>query len=703
MRRPRQRLQVQTFPFLAVLLCTMGSLILLLLVIDRRAKAVARAKALQSAHQSADDQAKAEAKSAADRKAEWERKRQELRQRRARQEQDLTSQIHKVQNQSAAAAGKLLDEEERLAALRQHLRAEETLLNQDRQSLQLRRAEVEKAEGMKESARKEAERLATELAQLEQVLAGLKALRQKEQQTYSVVPYLGRNGENRRPIYVECAASGVIFHPDRLSLGGPGFTPLAVRQELDRRLEAQRRSGPQTAPYLLLLVRPDGLENYYVMQSAVAGLKIDFGYELIDQDWVLDFSDQGQLAQGSPRRNSGPGRDLVQSPASAGTRGTSAAGMGLPGVASLSVPHPPGFGTGQAVGNTGSGAGVGFGSVGLAGRLGPPSSGGGGNTSGNAGTAKTSLGGGWPSPGFGPDVAQGPVLSAPGELGSLRAEPPRVGGPSSQGQGQAATGSSGASWKAVEPPCPGGLPGASAGLPGNAGAWSSAPGSGSRQSTGAAPALIGDPTVSGSSPGPPSLLPPVPGGNSGQAPRGMEASGAGPPSPVNSGQGAGQRGQGGTLPGQKDNNPDALSEEGGGEPAPMLAGPVLPPLRNAVRKSAIPLGRLTANRDWIITLECQADQIVLLSTDQAFPAATLRRMAGIEHPLTEVVRGLIDRRQATLRPGEPPYRPVLRFRVHADGLKTYYAANALLDDLHLATSRENVENAKPALPDPFRS
>ena len=37
MRRRRHKLEVSTFPFLAVLLCAMGSLILLLLVIDRRA------------------------------------------------------------------------------------------------------------------------------------------------------------------------------------------------------------------------------------------------------------------------------------------------------------------------------------------------------------------------------------------------------------------------------------------------------------------------------------------------------------------------------------------------------------------------------------------------------------------------------------------------------------------------------------------
>ena len=46
MRRRRRHLEVSTFPFLAVLLCTMGSLILLLLVLDRRAKIAAQRKAI---------------------------------------------------------------------------------------------------------------------------------------------------------------------------------------------------------------------------------------------------------------------------------------------------------------------------------------------------------------------------------------------------------------------------------------------------------------------------------------------------------------------------------------------------------------------------------------------------------------------------------------------------------------------------------
>jgi len=36
--RRRHKLEVSTFPFLAVLLCAMGALILLLLIMDRRAK-----------------------------------------------------------------------------------------------------------------------------------------------------------------------------------------------------------------------------------------------------------------------------------------------------------------------------------------------------------------------------------------------------------------------------------------------------------------------------------------------------------------------------------------------------------------------------------------------------------------------------------------------------------------------------------------
>ena len=47
----------------------------------------------------------------------------------------------------------------------------------------------------------------------------------------------------------------------------------------------------------------------------------------------------------------------------------------------------------------------------------------------------------------------------------------------------------------------------------------------------------------------------------------------------------------------------------------------------------------------------------------------------------QTVTNLIARRQASVRAGEPPYRPVICFQVSSEGLKTYYHAWPLLDRL----------------------
>src|SRR5205085_11343824 len=125
----------------------------------------------------------------------------------------------------------------------------------------------------REAAASQAElaRLAADLDQMEQALRDLKALRERQKQTYSLVPYFGRHGDNRRPLYVECTAVGLVFHPDRTTLDGPALLPLTIRAEVERRI-ARQRGEPGTAdgkgdkaeltPYLLMLVRPDGISSY---------------------------------------------------------------------------------------------------------------------------------------------------------------------------------------------------------------------------------------------------------------------------------------------------------------------------------------------------------------------------------------------------------------------------------------------------------
>ena len=61
---------------------------------------------------------------------------------------------------------------------------------------------------------------------------------------------------------------------------------------------------------------------------------------------------------------------------------------------------------------------------------------------------------------------------------------------------------------------------------------------------------------------------------------------------------------------------------------------------------------------------------------------------------------MIDRRQAGVRPGEPPYRPQVRFLIYPDGLRTYFLTFPALEPLGIPLTRQNVEADPPAPPAP---
>jgi len=289
MRRRRQTLHVSTFPFLAVLLCAMGSLILVLLVMDRRARLAADARARRQALRLSEEAARA-----AGLRAEWERKRQEARRTREQEraalhtrllseEQLLQMQMEKTRRELAEAAARLRAEEEDAAGLRRRIAEERNRVAGAEKALAGSRTAAARADGRAAGARSGLARMTADLLQLEQALKDLKAARERERQTYSVVPYHGKRGESRRPLYVECAADGVVFHPDRLRLD-VAARPAEVRAEVERRIARQRERYPDDArsyprPYLLLLVRPDGIDRYYQLQAALSDLALDFGYE----------------------------------------------------------------------------------------------------------------------------------------------------------------------------------------------------------------------------------------------------------------------------------------------------------------------------------------------------------------------------------------------------------------------------------------
>lgn len=256
---------ISLFPFLAVLLCTMGALLVLLVLFSRSAQEGREAAAVQAA---ADLQLEAES-------LRWRLDQLEGMKARTLEElaksriqlatiednaRDLADEFEKVEREIEAlhAGGQPdVDHEEKIAQLQQRL-AEA-------------RGELEAAEA------RAAER----------------------PPAYAVVPYQGSNGTHRRPLYIECAVDGVFLQPEGIRLRpsdfegppGPG-NPLASALRAAREHLAERRlttAEPDAQPYPLLLVRPSGVMAYYAAREAIASWGSDFGYQLVDEDWELAF------------------------------------------------------------------------------------------------------------------------------------------------------------------------------------------------------------------------------------------------------------------------------------------------------------------------------------------------------------------------------------------------------------------------------
>lgn len=310
MRRRRQVLQVSTFPFLAVLLCAMGSLILLLLVIDRRAKVVMRAKALEAIRQMETEEEKA----VADREAEWERRRHDLHEKLQNQMQELDSKEASLEHQLTEISRDLQTEQARGPVLDHELQDAKANLIRQEKTMTARILETAQKKQQSEATQAELMKLTADLVRMEQTLADLKTLRQRQQQTYSLVPYRGRRGDNRRPIYLECASGSLIFHPDRWTIPATDASASAILQEVERRINRHQATGDtdtqkKETPYLLLLVRPDGIVTYYRTLSALRNLQVDFGYEFVEPDWILSFPEDEKAGGSQPWMATGPLRE----------------------------------------------------------------------------------------------------------------------------------------------------------------------------------------------------------------------------------------------------------------------------------------------------------------------------------------------------------------------------------------------------------
>jgi hypothetical protein len=266
-RRPGSGATISLFPFLAVLLCTMGSLLVLLVIFSRQAQESQTAAAREA------EQARVE---------ELKLARDELRWR--------LEQLHGVRDRTAAD---LARERMRLAGVEQDARK----LADELDALERRALALEET-----GPAADAEVVADAERRLAAARSTLEQARQAGAQkpaAYAVVPYEGANGTHRRPLYVECCIDGVFLQPEGIRLGpadfegppGPG-NPLAsglraAREYLAR--NPQEAGDPGTQPYPLLLVRPSGVMAYYAAREALVSWGSEFGYQFVDEDWQLRY------------------------------------------------------------------------------------------------------------------------------------------------------------------------------------------------------------------------------------------------------------------------------------------------------------------------------------------------------------------------------------------------------------------------------
>lgn len=272
-RRPRRHeaAKFNLLPFLEVLLCVMGALIVLLIVISKRT----HDKTTEVAAATKDDRERLQA-----------------------ERDELSWRIELVHQSRDATAAQLAEQRAGLSHIEDHARR---LRDQYRE---LERAAYDLQQSLaapSEASRELDDQLAAIQMRMREIAEQLEAKKLAPQPTagYAIIPYEGPNGTQRRPMYIECCDDGIILQPEGVVLTaddfmgplGPG-NPLAASMRAAREYMQRNRPADGSAPgepYPLLLIRPDGIEAYYVAREALTSWGSEFGYEFVDQEWKLEY------------------------------------------------------------------------------------------------------------------------------------------------------------------------------------------------------------------------------------------------------------------------------------------------------------------------------------------------------------------------------------------------------------------------------
>ena len=273
--RRRQALSPTLFPFLAVLVCTLGTLILLLaLVAQNTSDAAARLAEMPPDDFSVPSEDQPITGGEVQELIEEEEFR-----------------LGELVSFREAQTADLEERRDRLAHVEDHTR-------RIREELRAISDAMEKAHSERATESPTDEQIAalrTSLADEKERVEELRESVEGQKPRVVIVPHRGRNGTMRPPIYVECTSKGVTIHPENVSISLEQlFRTERHANPLDDALRAiryhvmQTRGSPEP-PYPLLIIRPGGEVAYRWARVAMRDWDDQFGYELVPDDLQLAY------------------------------------------------------------------------------------------------------------------------------------------------------------------------------------------------------------------------------------------------------------------------------------------------------------------------------------------------------------------------------------------------------------------------------
>jgi hypothetical protein len=309
-RRPNNTAAgVSLFPFLAVLVCTMGSLILLLLVTTKRIRAAAIEKARQAVlPEEAPVSALPPIEIATDSEPDedpapaWQ------------------TQIEQLTAERDALRGHLSQSKSKLEATHAAMMRTKVRVASAADRIKEIREQQEQTAVERERLQAEIDSLQSDLTAAELRLSNAAERQKTAKSKFAFLPFDGRTGTTKRPILIECTQDYIRFLPEDVRLTPAdlngftaGFNPLLMAsRELIHYWKAYERVHESTEqpakdidsfetdlavlndkerePYVLLLVRPNGAVAFHIAKGLLSQLKVPHGYELIPDDMEIDSS-----------------------------------------------------------------------------------------------------------------------------------------------------------------------------------------------------------------------------------------------------------------------------------------------------------------------------------------------------------------------------------------------------------------------------